>query len=195
MTSTATRQFNFAETVDSFAGLDIETLRRCHQHLKAQLDGELPEQDRAAITFSLNAVIAAGKRLAEAAPAPVAAPAPRRYEGTNSIWAKVKQIPEGRYAFQEGGQVTFYVVSRPTEGRYAGWTFANKLSSDNEINLGKTEGQRVLKLIAADPESASALYGQRVGRCGICHRTLTDDKPGGSIERGIGPVCAGKAGW
>jgi len=37
----------------------------------------------------------------------------------------------------------------------------------------------------------AARYGRLYGRCMVCGRTLTDE---GSIERGIGPICASK-GW
>jgi len=43
--------------------------------------------------------------------------------------------------------------------------------------------------IEADPEAAAALHGKLSGRCSICSRDLTDPE---SIERGIGPICAGK---
>lgn len=43
-----------------------------------------------------------------------------------------------------------------------------------------------------DPEKAAIAYGKAFGVCAICHRTLTND---GSIERGIGPICADKFGW
>jgi hypothetical protein len=34
---------------------------------------------------------------------------------------------------------------------------------------------------------AQVLYGQQIGRCGVCNRTLTDQV---SRDRGIGPHCA-----
>lgn len=42
-----------------------------------------------------------------------------------------------------------------------------------------------------DSETA-ATYGKTFGICALCGRTLTDPV---SIERGIGPVCASRAGW
>ncbi len=38
-------------------------------------------------------------------------------------------------------------------------------------------------------EAEAAEYGKRTGRCGVCHRKLTDPV---SIEAGIGPICRGK---
>lgn len=38
-------------------------------------------------------------------------------------------------------------------------------------------------------------YGQLYGFCCVCGTILTDDSPGGSIEKGIGPVCGAKGFW
>lgn len=46
--------------------------------------------------------------------------------------------------------------------------------------------------IEQDPEAAAVLHGKASGRCSICSRDLTDPV---SIERGVGPICLGKAGW
>jgi hypothetical protein len=46
-----------------------------------------------------------------------------------------------------------------------------------------------LLAIEADPEAAAVLHGKASGRCAVCSRDLTDPE---SIERGIGPICAGK---
>lgn len=46
--------------------------------------------------------------------------------------------------------------------------------------------------IAADPKSAMLRYGQELGECGHCGRTLTNDE---SRAAGIGPVCARRKGW
>jgi Family of unknown function (DUF6011) len=44
----------------------------------------------------------------------------------------------------------------------------------------------LLNEIATDPEKYKALYGQRVGKCGHCHKRLTDAE---SRRIGIGPIC------
>jgi hypothetical protein len=41
-------------------------------------------------------------------------------------------------------------------------------------------------------EAEAAEFGKLYGVCAICGRTLTNEE---SIERGIGPICAGKQGW
>lgn len=45
---------------------------------------------------------------------------------------------------------------------------------------------------ASDPAKAAVAFGKAWSVCGICHKTLTND---GSIERGIGPICAARFGW
>ena len=49
----------------------------------------------------------------------------------------------------------------------------------------------VVDHIAADPDAACRLYGQRTGVCACCGRTLTNAE---SIALGIGPVCRAKWG-
>jgi hypothetical protein len=44
----------------------------------------------------------------------------------------------------------------------------------------------------SDPEAAAVAFGKAFSRCAVCARELTND---GSIERGIGPICAEKFGW
>jgi len=56
-----------------------------------------------------------------------------------------------------------------------------------------------LRAIVANPIAAAARYGQMTSSCGICGRTLEDNKHKGpdgltSLERGIGPVCFQKLG-
>ncbi len=108
-------------------------------------------------------------------------------------------VPEGRYAVTgDDGSTDFYKVDRPTEGRWAGYIFV-------KLGLGGPHGdprweriplrnvQTILNKIAADgPKKAMLRYGRELGHCGHCGRTLTNPE---SIERGIGPVCAGKMGW
>ena len=48
------------------------------------------------------------------------------------------------------------------------------------------------KIVAADPKAAMLRYGQELGECGHCYRTLTNDE---SRMLGIGPRCRNKKGW
>lgn len=46
--------------------------------------------------------------------------------------------------------------------------------------------------LASDPHTAAVAYGKKFGKCSVCNRELSDPE---SIERGIGPICAGRYGW
>lgn len=107
--------------------------------------------------------------------------------------ANTTDVPAGRYAVENSdGDLRFYKVDTPTEGRWAGHVFvAVQASDDMHPVRGRAKGA-VLAKIADDPAEASARYGREIGRCGLCGRTLTDED---SRARGIGPVCADKHGW
>ncbi len=110
---------------------------------------------------------------------------------------QIPEVPDGRYAIDttEGAinAVAFYQVDKPTEGRWAGYTFVKLQTGDDEQNLPRQAAQTVLeKIRAVGAKEASLRYGHEIGACGVCGRTLTNDE---SRERGIGPVCAAKLGW
>lgn len=91
-------------------------------------------------------------------------------------------FPVGRYALVTPEGVKFYVASH--EGFYV-------QASDDLHPLAPAAARSVIAAIAEDPEAASRLYGQQIGKCGRCNRTLTDEV---SRAAGLGPVCASK-GW
>jgi Family of unknown function (DUF6011) len=103
-------------------------------------------------------------------------------------------VPAGRYAVTgDDGTTDFYRVDRPTEGRWAGYTFVKLQLSDEFHRVPFKNTQAILDKIAeAGPEAASKRYGLELGACGVCGRTLTNPE---SIERGIGPVCARRMDW
>lgn len=103
-------------------------------------------------------------------------------------------VPAGRYAVEtEEGHLAFYKVDRPTEGRWAGYTFVKLQVSDDEQRLpSRAAEQGVLRKIAEDPQAAMLRYGREIGSCGHCGRTLTNEE---SREAGIGPVCRAKMDW
>lgn len=80
----------------------------------------------------------------------------------------------------------FYQVDKPQSGKWKGYTFVKRQAGDDFFRVGFQKSINVLEAIASDPEKALAAYGHEIGRCGICHRTLTDPE---SIARGIGPIC------
>ena len=106
-------------------------------------------------------------------------------------------VPAGRYAVatEDGATnaLAFYKVDRPTEGRWAGYVFVKLMLSDEEQRMSRAAGDAILRKIAAvGAEAASAAYGQHIGECGVCGRTLTNDE---SRAYGIGPDCRKKLGW
>lgn len=112
-------------------------------------------------------------------------------------------VPAGRYAVRYAGRddaaitlrevVKFYRVARPTEGRWAGFTFLSIQASDELHPIKNPDAKRqILADIAKDPAAASRLYGQEIGSCGVCGRTLTDET---SRAYGIGPICRERTGW
>ncbi len=99
----------------------------------------------------------------------------------------------GYYALEVGpDQHKFFRVERPTEGKWEGMTFIKEQASDSFYPVEpKPRGYSYLTEIASDPENAGLLYGQQIGKCTRCHRTLTDVD---SRAIGIGPDCLRK-GW
>jgi hypothetical protein len=104
------------------------------------------------------------------------------------------EVLEGRYAVDtEAGHLGFYKVDRPTEGKWAGWTFV-KVQAGPEWHPVKSRATKaaILAKIAADPKGAMLRYGVELGHCGHCGRELTDET---SRAYGIGPVCRAKMAW
>lgn len=118
---------------------------------------------------------------------------PKAVQAVAHSVAKNPEVPAGRYAVTDRmGVLRFVKVDRPTEGRWKGMTFVKLQVSDDFVPMKKDQRDRVLQLIAVDPEAASKRYGHEIGSCGVCGRTLTDEH---SRSMGIGPVCAAKVGW
>lgn len=133
-------------------------------------------------------------------PMPVTVPAERKspVDVLRALAAKLPDAETAYYALRVIDTTAgtdafeFYRVDRPQRGKWAGAVFVKKQAGDEFWRLGMDRSAAVLAAIAHDPEKAMADYGHRIGRCGMCRRTLTVPE---SIERGIGPVCAAKAGW
>lgn len=75
------------------------------------------------------------------------------------------------------------------DGQYLGKVLNGKLFAVRECS---EDAQKRILEVASDPASAAVAYGKKFGSCAVCARTLTDPE---SIERGIGPICAGRFGW
>lgn len=98
-------------------------------------------------------------------------------------------VPAGRYAIEYNGKLRFYHVSRPDEGPWKGFVFVNEQASDDTFPVRNPHSRKaILEAIKAD-DDALARYGQELGVCGVCNRTLTDEV---SRSIGIGPICRNK---
>lgn len=97
------------------------------------------------------------------------------------------EVADGRYAVEEDGVLKFFKVKN---GRKAGFVFLDIQASDEWHKVSNvTRIRKVLALIAVDAKAAMVRYGQEIGECGHCGRTLTDEA---SRAAGIGPICASK---
>jgi Family of unknown function (DUF6011) len=95
------------------------------------------------------------------------------------------EVDTGRYAIPgEDGKLRFYSVKRDGE-RMALWV--DVWASDARYPI-RAIPQRIeiLKEIAKDPIAAMKTFGNEIGKCGRCGRTLTDET---SRAFGIGPDC------
>jgi hypothetical protein len=102
-------------------------------------------------------------------------------------------VPAGHYAVPSltgNNDLDFFRVDRPTEGKWAGRTFVNRVIGGRPSVAvpGVTARQALEAIRDAGPEEAKKKYGQEIGRCGECNRHLTDEL---SRSLGIGPVCRG----
>lgn len=91
-------------------------------------------------------------------------------------------------------------IDRPRDGKWAGYVFVKDAA---EYGTGRKYGSQrpggfyngdvraELEAILADRDGALAAYGQLVGSCGACGRTLEDET---SLRFGVGPRCRAKLG-
>jgi len=117
---------------------------------------------------------------------------PRIVAGSTVVVAEVSPFPAGFYAVSVPGdaqELAFFELDIPTEGRWAGRVFLSQLASDNRWPVKGARRATVMALIAEDYKAAGARFGQTIGRCCRCHRTLTDER---TRAAGIGDDCAGK---
>jgi hypothetical protein len=99
-----------------------------------------------------------------------------------------KPMPQYYALRNEDGVVKFYRVKAGTK---PGWWWIDAQAS-GEFHPVRSVGikNRILRdIIDMGPEASMRLYGQEIGSCGRCHRTLTDET---SRANGIGPECEGK---
>jgi hypothetical protein len=85
--------------------------------------------------------------------------------------------------------------------KVGGGTYVGKIDAAGVFRSGRdvlaSDAAAVVAVVSAfacDPVSAAAQYGKDHGSCCFCGKDLTDQKSGGSVEMGYGPVCAKKFG-
>ena len=81
-----------------------------------------------------------------------------------------------------------YVKATDEEGTYLGKVMGGVFT--RSFTCTEEQAAQVASLMS-DPAKALDAYGRRTGNCGCCGRPLTAAE---SVERGIGPICAGKFG-
>jgi hypothetical protein len=110
------------------------------------------------------------------------------------------RIPAGAYALDSAPDAAgkthtvFWLIDRPLEGKWAGWTFvkvqqgpnAGRFSTIRPDNLATAAAATVLGRIAANPLDAARRYGIELGMCAVCGQALTNEE---SRQFGIGPIC------
>lgn len=91
------------------------------------------------------------------------------------------------YAVEIDGALKFYRVKAGTK---PGWWWIDAQASDefHPIRNVATKTAILKAILAAGPVACMERYGQEIGSCGRCHRTLTDAE---SRAKGIGPDCEG----
>ena len=106
----------------------------------------------------------------------------------------LRSMPQGSTYVAVGEPTQFFRIDNITDGKWAGWVFVKRQAGDNFDRCGSQRpGSEyrgayadLLAQAAAQPLVAMQRYGQEIGRCGNCNRTLTDEQ---SRQRGIGPDC------
>lgn len=113
-----------------------------------------------------------------------------RAHTSNPRTASTTEVPEGHYAVDFEGQLRFFKVDRPAEGKWKGYVFVREQASDDLWPVkNPTRRMAILAKIGQSVEEAGKRYGREIGRCYKCHRTLTDPL---SRQLGIGPDCRSK---
>ncbi len=126
--------------------------------------------------------------------------------GRYAIWFPGADDTPGAYSYVDRqdlvkpsyGEWRFFLVDKPTEGKWKGYTFIKRLIGGAEdggyrkVEMPAASREQALKAIEADPTKAMLDYGKQTVHCGHCGRKLSNKQ---SRERGIGPICAGKMGW
>lgn len=146
--------------------------------------------DRLATQHIRNDLAVATARSAQVRRSVLGTSAPTHPAPAKAVKAPRFDAPAGYYAVEFEGKLRFFKVDRPTEGRWAGYVFVKEQASDELYPVkNPTRRSAIIAAISEDFEAAGKRYGQEIGRCYKCHRTLTDET---SRALGIGPDCRSK---
>jgi len=118
------------------------------------------------------------------------------------------EVPASKYAVMYNGELMFFQVDRPSKGKWAGYTFVNRLigapGSWRKGKVGRVGAESILDTIRSDsyvdadpdgerpdrlltgPAAGVVRYSRKFKRCGHCESPLSDRE---SREFGMGPVC------
>lgn len=110
---------------------------------------------------------------------------------STGAWAS---IPEGRYALVIDGDVKFFKVDRPTQGKWAGRVFTKLITGGvGSWQEYRRKNEDILPLIEKMGARESAtLFGIKARHCGRCMSPLSTKQ---SRAAGYGEHCAGVVGW
>jgi uncharacterized protein DUF6011 len=162
--------------IGQLADLDRDTADKAAEYTAGMTENGkwTPGRDGTASMW-IGRMIAKVRELKANRPVTVTAPATDDYT----------DIPKGYYAV-EGDSMKFYRVTK-----WNGRTFIKVQASDelHPITNPATRHAIFTAIRTAGADQAMALYGQHIGRCGRCRRTLTDAT---SRSLGIGPECRKK---
>lgn len=97
-----------------------------------------------------------------------------------------KPMPQ-YYAIEEDGELHFFKIKAGTK---PGWWWISIQASDEFHPIRNVARKNAIlnAIVEAGPEACMRRYGNEIGSCGRCHRTLTDPT---SRANGIGPECEG----
>lgn len=113
-----------------------------------------------------------------------------KFPGFESAPTAFAAVPAGHYALEQESGLVFVRVDRPEEGKWAGRVFVSLQHGDEYTTMNREAGFTMLgRIMDQGVLECSTRYGREIGRCGVCHRTLTNEE---SRMAGIGPICREK---
>lgn len=124
----------------------------------------------------------------------IATPKPVAPTQVREASAKI-EVPAGYYATPSAtgnNDLDFWRVDRPEDGKWQGYVFVKRILGGHEPRrISRPEQNKALEAIEDfGIQQAAEKFGQELGRCYRCGRSLTDET---SRSLGIGPDCRSRA--